>query len=70
MELAAPFGISAERAGLPRVEVAGGRRSQAKAKACIQYALGMEGSEGKGMGKKAFVELFEMIVPKWDRGNV
>jgi hypothetical protein len=48
--------------------------------ACLKYALGLEGgtdfSEGadntapQGMVREVFIELCELIVPKWDRKNV
>ena len=47
--------------------------------ACLKYALGLEGGGGvhdgegpppQGMLKELFVELSEMLVPKWDRKNV
>lgn len=43
--------------------------------ACVQYALGLEGGGGmyedkrpppQGMLPEVFVELLEMLVPKWD----
>lgn len=62
---------------LPRVLVG---RGDEQLVACIQYALGLEGGGGtmvmerveapQGMVKEVFVELCEMLVPKWDRTNV
>ena len=61
---------------LPRMEVNGGDEQLV---ACVKYALGLEGGSGVvlegqepsvGMVKEVFVELCEMLVPKWDRANV
>ena len=47
--------------------------------ACVNYALGIEGGGGVvlegqepavGMLPEVFVELCELMVPKWDRANV
>jgi hypothetical protein len=48
--------------------------------ACLKYALGLEGGGGwhegegpapqQGMLREVFVELCELLVPKWDRANV
>jgi hypothetical protein len=48
--------------------------------ACLKYALGLEGGGGwhegegpapqEGMVKEVFVELCELLVPKWDRARV
>jgi hypothetical protein len=48
--------------------------------ACLKYALGLEGGGGwhegegpapqEGMLREVFVELCELLVPKWDRANV
>jgi hypothetical protein len=39
--------------------------------ACLKYALGLEGGEdGQGMPREVFIELCEVLVPKWDRANV
>ena len=65
--LAAPLARMGDRREMPRVvEVIGGRRSQANATACMEYTLGVGEHEGKGMAEKAFVELMEMMVPKWE----
>ena len=64
---------------LPRVEINDGDDQQLVA--CIKYALGLEGGGGVvvfgvqeepavGMLPEVFVELCEMMVPKWDRANV
>ena len=62
---------------LPHVEVEG---EDERVVACVKYALGLEGGGGvvfeeqeepaEGMVKDVFVELCEMLVPKWDRANV
>ena len=63
---------------LLRVQVAESEEDE-QLVACIKYALGLEGGgvvlfEGQeptvGMVKEVFVELCEMLVPKWDRANV
>ena len=60
---------------LPRVEVPAARRKRfEQAAAVLEYALGpredeMEASS-KGMVKEVFVELCELLVPKWERANV
>ena len=69
---------------LPRVRVVQGPAQdkddeEEKLVACLKYALGLEGGGGVvvegqkpavGMVKGVFVELCELLVPKWDRVNV
>ena len=69
---------------LPRVRVVQGPAQdkddeEEKLVACLKYALGLEGGGGVvvegqkpavGMVKGVFVELCELLVPKWDRANV
>ena len=74
--------VAAEQA-LPAVSVMEeqGQENEEKLAACIKYALGLEGggmvlfegqepTVGMGMAKEVFVELCELLVPKWDRTNV
>jgi hypothetical protein len=83
LRLAAPFGCLDDRVAegreLPAVAV---ERDDHKEKllACLKYALGLEGGGGwhegegpapqQGMLKKVFVELCEMLVPKWARADM
>ena len=66
---------------LPRVDVVEGEQeSEEQLAACVKYALGLEGGGGVvlfegpelavGMLPEVFVELCELLVPKWDRANV
>ncbi len=70
---------------LPAVEVVEGQEhgeSEKKVVACLKYALGLEGgtdfAEGgggdgtapQGMVREVFIELCELLVPKWDRAHV
>jgi hypothetical protein len=64
---------------LPRVVVLEGQGQNEELVACVKYALGLEGGGGvhegegpppQGMLKEVFVELCEMLVPKWDQANV
>jgi hypothetical protein len=60
---------------LPRVDV-GGQEDEEELAACVKYALGLEGGGGVvlvegqepavGMLPELFVELLELLVPKWD----
>jgi uncharacterized protein len=68
----------AEGRALPAVQVNEEGQSE-KLVACVKYALGLEGGGGvhegegpapQGMLKEVFIELCEMLVPKWDRANV
>ena len=62
---------------LPHVEVEG---EDERVVACVKYALGLESGGGvvfeeqeepaEGMVKEVFIELCEMLVPKWDRANL
>ncbi len=61
-------GRMAEGQELPRVAVVENPKQNEELVACVKYALGLEG--GGGMLKELFVELSEMLVPKWDRANV
>jgi hypothetical protein len=62
---------------LPSVQVLEGENEELVA--CLKYALGLEDGGGvhegggpppQGMLREVFVELCEMLVPKWDRANV
>ena len=65
---------------LPRVEVVQSEEEEdERLTACVKYALGLEGGgvvlfEGQeptvGMVLQVFVELCELLVPKWDRADV
>ena len=66
---------------LPRVEVVEREQeSNEQLAACVKYALGLEGGGGVvlfegqepavGVLPEVFVELCELLVPKWDRANV
>lgn len=70
LELAAPLERMVDWLEMPPVEVDEGRRSQVKLVEAIQYTLGLGEYEGKEMANKAFVELMDMIMPKWDRKNL
>jgi 26S proteasome non-ATPase regulatory subunit 10 len=70
-------GRVAEGRQLPALAVVGGAQQNEVLVACLKYALGLEGGGGvhegegaapqEGMVKEVFVELCEMLVPKWDR---
>ena len=71
-------GRAAKGQQLPAVSVEGEQENE-ELVACVKYALGMEGGAGivvegreptVGMAKEVFVELCELMVPKWDRRNV
>ena len=81
----APYlqGRVAEGAELPRVEVVEGEEEEEAANekllGCVKYALGLEGGgswhedEGpppQGMVKEVFVELCELLAPKWARKDM
>ncbi len=65
---------------LPRVElVEGEKEDEEKRLSCLKYALGLEGSGGvhegegpppQGMVKEVFVELCELLAPKWARKDM
>ena len=56
---------------LPRVEIQPGRmRDRTRVVVALEYTLVMGEQGNEGMPKEVFVELGEMMVPKWDRGSV
>jgi hypothetical protein len=72
-----------EGRALPAVRVVvvnEGQNDNEELVACLKYALGLEGGGGwhegegpapqDGMLREVFVELCELLVPKWDRANV
>jgi uncharacterized protein len=75
-------GRVAEGRQLPAVAVVEGEEGYEieELLACLKYVLGLEGGGGwhegegpapqEGMLKELFVELCELLVPKWDRANV
>jgi hypothetical protein len=76
-------GRVAEGRDLPAVQVVVNEQEEGEDEelvACLKYALGLEGGGGwhegegpapqQGMLKEVFVELCELLVPKWDRANV
>ena len=67
------------------LQVAGGaadgdEQQEEKVMACVKYALGLEGGGGwyegegpapeEGMVKDVFMEVCELLVPKWARDEV
>lgn len=65
--------MAADGRALPRVGLAVGRGQgdgeEEELGAVLEHVVWL-GGECEGMGKAAFVELCEMMVPTWDRADV